>query len=366
MKIAQIFQAVEETRFLNQLSSLRKLFFIGDAEPLEYIREFFSNHIQSDNNYYYDLSTNQLSELKENPAQLERYQAIVIVSMEDEDSLYAEVQHQLKQVSKLPILNLFSDIFINLLCNRPLLQSAISVPQKPQISYAIATTPRSGSTYLCNLLESTKIAGYPSEHLRLAAQELSRHCNFNYLNLLDNLMSYRVTDNGVFGTKLISHFLFEFKQTKPDFKQIFQLIDKFILLIRKDKLAQAVSLVIAQETEVWHLSDSAKNISYESKLENIVIDDALLDNVSQKYSFICNQEARLKKILANHERKPLIVVYEDLTENAELQIDRILNFLEIAKPESNPIQINSRIKRMPSSVSQEIIRRYQVSSRVCQ
>jgi trehalose 2-sulfotransferase len=358
MKLAHIFQAIEETRFLKQLSFYERLFFIGNAEPLAYIRDFFSNYVQIDRNYYYDLSAEQLRDLTTDTFQFQQYQAIIIVSLEDEDILFSKVQQQL-QLNNPPVLKLFSDIFINLLCHRTLLQSASKEHSKPRISYAIATTPRSGSTYLCNLLESTNVAGYPSEHLRFAVQELSRHCNFNYLKLLDNLMADRITSNRVFGTKLISHFLFELQQTKLDFAQIFKSVDKFIFLVREDKLAQAVSLVIAQETEIWHLNGNAKNIAYESKLENIKINDALLDNVAQKYNFICKQEVRLQNTLANYKIEPLKVIYEDILDNAQLQIERILDFLSIAKPEPSLMQLNSKITRMPSTVSQEIIRRYQ-------
>lgn len=288
-----------------------------------------------------------------------QYQAIVIVSLKDESALFSTVKAQVNQFSQLPVLKLLEDAFINNLCHRPLLTTPTKQTQKPDVSYAILTTPRSGSTYLCDLLTSTKIAGHPSEHLRLAAQELSRHCNFNYLTLLDKLMASRVTNNSVFGTKLISHFLFELKQTKPDFKQVFKSIDKFILLIRKDKLAQAVSLVVAQKTEVWHLHNNGKNNNYQAKLENIEINNQLLDNVEQKHDFICKQEARLQKILANNQIEPLIVVYEDILTNAELQISHILDFLAIAKPESYKMQINSGIKRMPNRISQEIMQQYQ-------
>ncbi len=175
-------------------------------------------------------------------------------------------------------------------------------------------------------------------------------------------MTYRISDNGVFGTKIISHFLFELKTAKPDFKQIFQSIDQFILLVRKDKLAQAVSLVVAQKTEVWHLhhhQKQQKDNDYQSKLENIEIDRALLDDVEQKYNFITRQEARLKQLLANHQIEPLIVVYEDILDNAEQQIERILEFLAIAKPADHQMRINSGIKKMPSRLSQEIIEQYQ-------
>ncbi len=362
MQLDKVFQAVEETQFLRKLSAPENLFFIGDLAPLKYIQDFFANHKQTDTNYYYDLSANQLEDLKEDTFLTGQYRAIVVVSMKNEATLLSVVKKQVNQTSQLPILRLFGDIFINTLCQKSLLEPTSNKTQKPHTAYAILTTPRSGSTYLCDLLDSTNIAGHPSEHLRLAVQELAKHCNFNYLTLLNNLMEYRVTNNGVFGTKLISHFLFELQQTKPNFRQVFKSIDKFILLIRKDKLAQAVSLVVAQKTEFWNLHNnekSEKNTNYKSKLANIEIDSKLLDNVEQKYNFIHKQEARLKKVLSNNQSSPLIVVYEDILDDAELQINRILDFLAIAKPESYTMQINSGIKRMPSSISQEIIQQYQ-------
>ncbi len=371
MELAKIFQAVEETQLLKRLSSEERLFLVGDLASLEYIKNFFSDYQQADRNYYYDLSTNQLADLRKAVPDFPLYQAVVVVSLENEAALLAVVKEQVSQLTseltELTVLGLFSDIFINLLCHRPLLKTSSIHIQRPQKSYAIVTTPRSGSTYLCDLLDSTKIAGHPLEHLRLAAQELSRYCNFNYLKLLDNLLEYRITDNGVFGTKFISHFLFEFQQTKPDFRQIFQSIDKFILLVRKDKVAQAVSLVLAQKTNVWHLRNNAKNsTNYQSKLETIKIDDVLLDEVAQKYDFIKKQEARLKRVLADNQIEPLVIIYEDILEDSQLQINRILDFLAIAKPDPYIMQINSGIKRMPSGISQEIIRQFQQrKSTVC-
>ncbi|MBE9043263.1 hypothetical protein IQ255_02360 [Pleurocapsales cyanobacterium LEGE 10410] len=357
MKLEQLFQAVEETQFLKQLSSQDKLFLIGDSAPIEYIKKFFQDHREIDNNYYYNLSTHELNNLSIIAPNLNSYQAIIVVSLQDEDLLFQEVKQNVDFIN-IPILKLFGDIFINLLSHRQLLQPASDKIVKPPISYAIVTTPRSGSTYLCDLLDSTGIAGHPSEHLRQAAQELSRHCNFNYLKLLYNLLQYRRTANGVFGTKFISHFLFEFQQTKLNFKQIFNSIDKFILLVRKDKVAQAVSLVLAQKTQVWHIRNNLKNITYKSKLGDIEIDDALLNDVEQKYKFIKQQEVRLKKILATNQIEPLLITYEDILEDTELQINRILNFLAIVKPENYIMNINSGIKRMPSDISQQIIHQF--------
>ncbi len=372
MKLAQIFQDIEETQFLKNLSSHDRLCFIGEAETLEYLKTFFNNHKPLDNNYYHNLSSCNLDNISTIGQDLNKYKAIIVVSLINEAQLFQEVRQKITNLNlNIPIIRLFADVFINLLCQRKLLQSSSNRIQKPEISYAILTTPRSGSTYLCDLLESTKIAGHPTEHLRLATQELARYCNFDYIRLLHNLMQYRITGNQVFGTKIISHFLFELRQTQPDFQQIFNSIDKYIFLVRKDRVAQAVSLVLAQKTEIWHIhsnrsQNSTSYQSYQSRLNNIVINDALLSEVQQKFQFIQNQEARLKKILAANQIEPLILVYEDIVEDPESQINRILDFLAIVKPEQYTMNIRSGIKKMPSNLSQEIIRQFkQIKSTAC-
>lgn len=358
MELAKIFQAIEETQFLKLLSSQSRLFFVGNAAPLTYIKKFLSQFPDSNDNYYYELPTQTVAKLP-HFTEINRYQAIVVVSLADETALQSQISQQFANIVHPPILRLFSDIFVNRLCGRQLLQPSSPMPDKAQKSYAILTTPRSGSTYFCDLLDSTAIAGHPAEHIRLATQELSLHCNFDYLNLLGNLMAHRTTSNGVFGTKLISHFLFELKRAKPSFRAIFKEIDYFILLIRQDKVAQAVSLFLAQTTEIWHIHNNANKASYQSILDEIEINDALLDEVEQKVIFFEQQEARLKRILANHNIEPLIVVYEDILQDASAEVNRVLDFLGIVKPAGHTLQIASGIKRMPSAISQQIIQQYQ-------
>ncbi len=363
MNLAKIFQAIEETRFLKTLSLQENLLFVGKLEPLKYIRDFFADCKQADSNFYYDLSSFYLDDICSFLANNNRYQAVIIVSLEDEMSLFSQVGHQLSNFElEIPVIRLFADVFINLMCHRDLLQLTSDDPIEPKISYAVLTTPRSGSTYFCDLLSSTGIAGYPIEHLRLANEELALNCDFDYFRLLSNLMQYRVSDNEVFGTKVISHFLFELRRTKPKFRRIFKLIDQYILLVRKDKVAQAVSLVLAQKTAVWHIqknnSQDIGDRTYRSALENIVIDDELLLEVKKKHQFIENQENRLRNMLDVNRIEALEIIYEDIVENAELEVNKVLNFLKIPQSSHQATNISSQIKKMPCDISQEIIRQY--------
>ncbi|MEM7595259.1 MAG: hypothetical protein AAF383_27810, partial [Cyanobacteria bacterium P01_A01_bin.83] len=76
------------------------------------------------------------------------------------------------------------------------------------------------------------------------------------------------------------------------------------------------------------------------------------------YNFIVRQETRLKKLLANNQVEPLIVVYEDILANCPEQIKHILDFLAISQPKKYTMQIKSGLKKMPSRLSQEIIQQY--------
>lgn len=368
MNLAEIFQAIEETRFLKTLSLQENIFFVGEIEPIKYIKNFFNNCKQAERNFYYDLSTNSLDDISGFLSKDTKYKAVVIVSVENEASLFPKVQQKLADSQiEIPIVRLFADVFINLMCKRDLLQTTSDRLSKPKTSYAILTTPRSGSTYFCDLLSSTGIAGYPIEHLRLANQELALNCDFDYFRLLFNLMQHRISDNGVFGTKIISHFLFELRKAKPKFRNIFKLIDKYVLLVRKDKVAQAVSLVIAQKTAVWHIQknelENASDRKYESALEDIVINDELLAEVRQKHQFIKNQENRLKHMLNVNKIEPLEITYESIVEDAKMQVSRVLNFIEVSQSSHQTININSQIKKMPCDISQEIIRQYKIRSK---
>ena len=368
MNLVETFQAVEEVRFLRKLSGLDNLLFVGEANVLNYLQNFFGHHKKSDNNFYYDLSQS-LDRLPIFFASNKNYRTIIVASMQQEASLFLQVKQIFSDLEiEVSILRLFADLFINLMCKTNLLQSTSDEFIKPKTSYAILATPRSGSTYLCDLLSTTQIAGYPIEHLRLANQELALNCNFDYLRLLYNLMQHRVTKNDVFGTKLISHFLFQLRQAKPKFKNIFKAIDKYILLIRKDKVAQAVSLVLAQKTNVWHIhknisQDNPNYLKYQTALEGIKLDERLFLEVKQKHQFIRQQENRLRNILKVNQIEPLKIIYEEIVENPTAEITKALNWLEVSLPSNLTIETDSNIKRMPSELSQTIVRRYRQESK---
>ncbi|MDY7006345.1 MAG: Stf0 family sulfotransferase [Cyanobacteriota bacterium] len=225
-------------------------------------------------------------------------------------------------------MKLFSDIFVNIQTNRKLLQTSECELKLPKIAYAVVSTPRSGSTALCETLTATKIAGFPQEDLRHPSQILTQYCKFDPVRYLHILMMNQTTNNGVFGTKLISHFLQDHFQSSSNFHQIIDEF-KFIYLIRRDKIAQAVSSFLGEKTNMWHIYSGEQSKNYQSKLEKINIEDTDLEEIHNKYQYLLNQESFLKDFFHEHQISPLIVDYEKFIEFPEDNLNQIAKYLGI-------------------------------------
>jgi LPS sulfotransferase NodH len=138
---------------------------------------------------------------------------------------------------------------------------------RPSRSYVICTLPRSGSYLLCDLLSQTDYLGYPAEYYddanrsyydRLIGAEKARDYNI----VFDYAMRIGATPNGMFGAKVLWHQLQHLKQafqrcgSYTDWQPteiIHRLLPapRYIHLIRRDKLRQAVSYCRAMDTGIW-------------------------------------------------------------------------------------------------------------------
>jgi LPS sulfotransferase NodH len=359
MEVTEIFQSIQENQFLQKLSFREKILFIGEEETTSYLNNYFDSCHQNQGKSYCNWEEKFEEELFLAPQQLITYQAVIVASTKNEQIIFEIVSNQIASLNlNVPVLRLFTDLFVNFMSGQKLLQTSDYEIRLPKISYAIVTTPRSGSNFLCSILNSTNIAGYPKEHLRQASLDLAKHCHFDYIRLLQILMTYQVTPNGVFGTKFISHFLKDFQQTKFEFDRIFKSISKYIYLVRRDKIAQAVSIIIAQKTNVWHIDHQNQQFNYQAKLQTINIDENLLNRVHHVYKSLQRGEISLTKLFENYRISPLLIEYEELLENKEEQLQKILDYLEINYSKEQIINSKSSFQKTSSNLSQQIINRY--------
>jgi len=169
---------------------------------------------------------------------------------------------------------------------------------QPSRAYIVCSTQRSGSTYLCQLLASTGVAGNPQEYFEARAETGSPpHPGYflaglprtgagirddlrptdapGYSDLrsvdgwaahLERTFELGTTDNGVFAAKLMWNQLPDLEQhaaalpelaglTRPELLDGLFAHPSYIWVRRLDKVRQAISMWRALQTRTWRLEN---------------------------------------------------------------------------------------------------------------
>jgi LPS sulfotransferase NodH len=192
-------------------------------------------------------------------------------------------------------------------------------------TYVIASLPRSGSHMLGHLLHGTGQLGSPLEYVH------PRHLA-KWQDLLDQptpaaalraVMARRTSPSGWFGVKA------HWKQyagvlEDPDVMEVLDVQD-WIRITRADKVAQAVSLVIAQQTKAW--------ISFhEAKKEPTYDFDAIAKGVRA----FERQESSWDAYFTEHALTPHVVVYEDMLADPARTVADVCTRLDVPVPATLP------------------------------
>jgi LPS sulfotransferase NodH len=176
----------------------------------------------------------------------------------------------------------------------------------PKYFYFVASTERSGSTYLCTMLWRTGILGAPVEYFnfnnimlqmtgRLGAQSLDEY--------LRRLFEVRSSPNGVFGAKIhwphlqfliLSNLLGQFPNAR------------WIFIDRRDAVAQAVSYAKAVQTQQWRFS---ANPQATSKFD--------FGMILRWYKQLLADKNGWHTFLRNAKVQPLTVFYEDFVDRPD-------------------------------------------------
>jgi trehalose 2-sulfotransferase len=184
----------------------------------------------------------------------------------------------------------------------------------PRFRYVILSTPRSGSELLCAYLRQRGI-GVPSEYFgtenlaeRLGCREGDHGIVFpRYLHRLE---AKRTTPSGIFGLKLHPgqlEALFE-KNTELAIRVLGH-FNRIVVLRRRDKVLQAISLMRARLTGQYHVlaGDEARPVRAD--------DDILFGLITASMSGILSDEHYAATLLSRIDpRKISALWYEDLSE----------------------------------------------------
>lgn len=192
--------------------------------------------------------------------------------------------------------------------------------------YCIASTMRSGSSLLARMLWETGVLGSPWEFFNPYAMDklLSR----------DELLQTYTSPNGVFGAKVHWHQAIEATDEMP--------FDFFIHLTRRDKLAQAISLVRARQTGQWC-----------SLQQEEVAPQYDFHGISEALQQIKAAEHSWEVFFADASVQPLRLVYEDFGKDTVRQVLKFLGVQEM----SDPIEL-PELHRQADALTQEWKTRY--------
>jgi trehalose 2-sulfotransferase len=269
---------------------------------------------------------------------------------------------------------------------------------RPQRSYLVCATPRSGSTLLCDLLEATGVAGHPQEYFealrhsglprrpheyfdhvlhadivrRLASREMpsgpptpsALWVPDDYGRYLDWALAEGTTPNGVFGAKLMWGYLDDFATLLRGIDRTWSRLGvrgvlrrafpdlRFVRITRTDKVRQAVSLWKAVQTQAWRAGPEAG-----PPLEPEYDERALRHLVRQ---------------LEEHDRSwgewfdrigeaPLCVSYEELAAAHEPVVRRVLEHLDVEVPQ--PLELGAPGLRIQAdALSEDWVERFGASA----
>jgi trehalose 2-sulfotransferase len=232
-------------------------------------------------------------------------------------------------------------------------------------AYLICATPRTGSSLLCGLLASTGVAGNPESYFRQQDEQSwaarwgisDSDGRVEYALYLQSALAAGRSENGVFGARVmwgtLDEIVDKLETVYPDLaRRDIDLLNrafgqlKFIYLQRRDVVAQAVSWLRAEQTQVWVAQrDEPQG---EPHFE--------FDRLREMRGIIENHNAAWQTWFTAVGVEPHRVTYEDLDRDPVGMTRRVLDFLGLELPAGRTVQV--RHCRLRDRLNAEWVERY--------
>jgi LPS sulfotransferase NodH len=191
---------------------------------------------------------------------------------------------------------------------------------EPRMYYVICSSPRSGSTLLAQALRDMGI-GHPGEYLNPSLVKDHPGWDDYFMDPTPTEYVKRLIEtnavNGIFGLKTHYMDLARYPEILDHVATLFP-DAKYISITRRNVLRQAISAAKAAQTMAWtsHLEQQKQaRFNYFAVLKNIII--------------TLREIEWWDRFFNRHGIKPLRVVYEDLDEDYEGTLRKVVNFLGV-------------------------------------
>lgn len=201
--------------------------------------------------------------------------------------------------------------------------------------YMICTTPRSGSNYLSQVLESTGVLGRPREYFNGPARRVLDDPAYpdDVEAQIERVLNDGATANGVYALKLFPD---QFRQASARVRVVERLPNlSFVRLRRRDILGQAISWARALQTEQYRSTQTAKSAAaYDARL------------IIQCIVEIARFEAAWDIYFARLTASPLALDYETVAADPARVAQALAAQLHLDQPINvDATRINLRIQR---------------------
>ncbi|MER9346761.1 Stf0 family sulfotransferase [Mesorhizobium sp. M0227] len=244
--------------------------------------------------------------------------------------------------------------------------------------YIICGTPRTGSTLLCKLLASTKTTGDPhsfyrrqdvlewAEEWKLPDRGTMSELDFNvaYLNAA---IAAGKGGTSLFGLRLMRENLDElstildriFPKLQSDRARFGRAFGNvlYIHLSREDKLAQAVSLIKAEQTGLWHIAPDGTEIERVAPPKEPQYD---FERIKREVAELETYDAAWNIWFAEQGISPLRVGYERLSGNPAATLLGICEALRVRAPDEE--DISPGVAKLADATSLDWMRRYRLEA----
>jgi LPS sulfotransferase NodH len=219
---------------------------------------------------------------------------------------------------------------------------------KPTPGYLLCSSPRSGSTLLCDLLARSRVAGAPESYFRPASvPDYSHRWGLKLgsqgwdRSYLDDVRVRGESGTGCFAMRimwsdmpaLLDRLGVLYPDVNGDQARLRSAlgIEHFVHLSRADKVAQAVSLVIAAQTGLWHRNADGTIREGGEPVKPARYDHSL---IAHELNMLEMEQRGWARWFSEHSIAPLILTYEALStdpaETARVVLDHVgVRFVDV-------------------------------------
>ncbi len=234
---------------------------------------------------------------------------------------------------------------------------------KPEISYLIASTQRSGTHLLCSILRSTGIAGSPGEFFLAKPGETweKRWGAPSRKDYIERVMQNNTGTNGVFGAVVMWSYFERMLQMLHELGEdngvtgaelIAELFNgpKYIWVRRRNRVEQAVSWAMACRTGVW-----TRRVGVVSRpVITPKFDFKVIDEWCNR---IAAHEASWSNYFRENQIEPLVLYYENVVGCHGATAESVLRFLDLPVPNRMEVPPPS-VERQATEISAQWVASY--------